>query len=150
MPEGLNLEDYGKGSTFNMYNSGVFYPLSGIEQLDRPYSLWLGYFAGANELIHYLGNYFGLLENCQFTSKIPAEDYCDDTIGYFSDSQFYKRNQTPYKETTDNFFLSENIMDDPTGLHTAISKEQAKRMRWVAENSPERMAWKSSFAFTGE
>lgn len=149
IPEGLILTDYETGSAFDMYNAGVFYPLSGIDELDRPYSFW-GYYAGANELIFYLGNYFGLFENCKFRSMKPGNDYCDDTVGYFSDSQFYKKNQTVYKETPTNFFTSENIMDDPTGLHTAISKEQAIRIRWIAENSPERMAWKSSYAFTGK
>ena len=50
----------------------------------------------------------------------------------------------------DYFFLSENIMDDPSGVHRSVSLQQALRMHWVLQHCPERAMWKSDYAFTGK
>jgi zinc-dependent metalloproteinase lipoprotein len=105
-----------------------------------------------NDFMHYLGNYFGLLKtHTHRTNATIPDDYCDDTIGYLPGEEFYKENRTTIKETASGYrFVSENIMDDQTGLHKSISEDQMIRIRWVAENCPGRSAWKSDFAFTGE
>lgn len=107
---------------------------------------------GDNDFMHYMGNYFGLLKTYHSSGVdyIP-DDYCEDTFGYAPGNDFYKENKTTVKETSDGYrFVSENVMDDQTGLHKSISEEQMLRIRWVAENCPARFAWKSDFAFTGE
>ena len=59
-------------------------------------------------------------------------------------------NTSWYKQAQGCYFRSENIMDDPTGLHISVSKNQCERIRWLLENCPERAAWKNDFAFTGK
>lgn len=102
-----------------------------------------------NDFMFYLGQYFGLLitHNVSDWGAIP-DDYCDDTFGYKSD--WRGKNKKTLKETPEGYlFTSENIMDDQTGLHRSVSKDQTKRIRWIIENCPERSAWKSDFAFSG-
>lgn len=149
-PQGIELDDYTDNSTFSIYNAGIMYKLQDIGAISRSYSIYYGYLPGTNELVHYLGYYFGLLPNNIFKLPMPGEDFCDDTVGYFISSDFYLKNESAYKETPECFFLSENIMDDPTGFHNSISKAQSKRIHWILQNCPERSAWKSPFAFTGK
>lgn len=80
-----------------------------------------------------------------------SDDHCQDTQPYYLGApDSYKGNKTMFKAVESCFFLAENIMDDQSGVHRSVSAEQAKRMRWVLENCPERSAWKSDFAFTGK
>ena len=150
VPQGIELSDYSGNEPYSIYNAGIMYKLQDVGIIYHTYSTYYGYVPGVNELVHYVGYYLGLLQNNIFQKPMPGEDYCDDTIGYYSSKEFYLKNETSYKETPECFFLSENIMDDPTGFHNSISAEQNKRMRWFIENCPERSAWKSTFAFTGK
>ncbi|MCT4647425.1 MAG: hypothetical protein N4A74_20735 [Carboxylicivirga sp.] len=127
----------------------------------------LSYKAKSNDWIYYVGIYFGLLPNHKKPysagwSWTGTNDYCNDTfLTYVSwyDSYYGRipskynmnRNSTMYKQVSGvgYEFLAENIMDAPQGLHQSISKDQAARIRWILENSPERQFWKSDFAFTG-
>lgn len=144
------IKEYHEGATFDVFHSGIFYQVDELRKLPRQYSFMYGYMPGYNDLTHYLGIYFGLLKTNPFKSKEPAEDYCDDTVGYYEGDDFYGSNRKEYKETPAHFFLSENIMDDPTGFHVSVSKSQAERIHWVCEHCPDRFSWKSSYAFTGK
>lgn len=149
-PVGPAIE-YHEGTPLNgIFNAGIIYQLNELRQLSRSYSAFYGTRGGNNELIYYIGRYFGLLPNNVFQSETPGEDYCDDTIGYFASKEFFKGNESEYKETPEHFFKSENIMDDPKGFHTSVTLKQAERMHRVAESCPDRFSWKSSFALTGK
>lgn len=149
-PAGLNLQEVADDTEFTVRQSGVIYRLQDLNGLSRSYDFFYGYAPGVNDLIHYLGSYFGLYPTNTFNNSKVEDDHCDDTIDYFISSKFFKSNKTLMKETETCYFMSENIMDDPTGVHTSISVEQTKRMRWVLENCPERSSWKSTYAFTGK
>lgn len=147
IPEGLELNELeGELPTFS---SGLFYRLQLLNELtfssgsvDNP---------GVNELIHYIGIYLGLMDTFTFNSDDdPANDFCDDTLDYSFDKNTIFFSLRWYNESLNCFFQLENIMDDPTGVHRSISKDQNQRMRWVLNNCPERNAWKSNFALTGK
>ena len=57
-----------------------------------------------------------------------------DTLNYIRDESKPGRNETWYKESEGCYFRAENIMDDPTGGHCSVSREQCMRMRWVLNN----------------
>lgn len=118
--------------------SGVLYKLQSLNISEKQYSNGIG-MPIDNELIYYIGRYFGL------RNTYEGPDLCDDTHDYDIDE-----NKSSYKKANDCYFLSENIMDDASGMHTFVSKDQAKVIRWVLEHCPERAAWKSTFAFKGE
>lgn len=149
IPQGLTtLVEFVEGSEFEVLNSGIIYKLQQLTTTDRSFDLYKpGMYttSGYNELGYYIGQYLGLNSTCNYTSSISVTDNCDDTIDYGNEQKI------PYKWIGENiYFKSENIMDDPTGLHIAISKEQSIRMRWILDNVPERSAWKSTFALTGK
>lgn len=156
-PEGIAWQEMPSGTPFGPKNAGVIYKLQELDVISREFSD-NSYLASAyNELAYYVGCYFGLFTTCTFSTGTPGieveikTDYCDDTMNYWG-TDFMDRtfNTSWYKWAQGCYFRSENIMDDPTGLHISVSKNQCERIRWVLENCPERAAWKNDFAFTGK
>lgn len=146
-PEGLVMrENPSADSLQSPLAAGLMYRLQAINQIRR--YTGSSYSPEDNDLIHYIGCYLGLLRSAWFTTT-GFEDYCDDTQAYY-----YVRdglNNSLYKEGLNNlFFLGENIMDDPTGVHKSVTQQQYLRMQWVLENCIDRAAWRSDFAFTGK
>lgn len=128
--------------------AGIIFKLQELDNMSR------GFFNDDdkpvnNELGYYVGRYLGLLPTCTYASA-AGTDYCVDTHDYFPDMNAVGENKTWYKEANGCYFRAENIMDDPRGVHSAVSKEQCKRMRWVLEHCVGRLAWKSNFAFVGQ
>ena len=138
LPKGLTLTEYTDETVLSVANKGEIYKLQELTNMGNPTQ------NGFNELGFYIGMYLGLLpvSNTMYQESQGNIDFCDDTINYDWTSNLYK-------STSKFYFKSENLMGDNSGLHTAISKEQAIRIRWVLENCPERSPWKSDFAFTG-
>ena len=106
-----------------------------------------------NELTNCLGYYLGLLPTWSDTwsanaNSIP-DDFCSDTHSYYGNTG-QGINTSNEKRVGDYLFLSENIMDDPSGVHRSVSLQQALRMHWVLQHCPERAMWKSDYAFTGK
>lgn len=106
-----------------------------------------------NELTNCLGYYLGLLPTWSDTwsanaNSIP-DDFCSDTHSYYGNIG-QGINTSNEKRVGDYLFLSENIMDDPSGVHRSVSLQQALRMHWVLQHCPERAMWKSDYAFTGK
>ncbi len=111
------------------------------------------------DFLYYVGRFFGLLPTYHTSASVPYQlnnDYCNDTFKYnvntlhsqFGDrdnKMFYKQVQT---NSTTYFFVSENIMDDISGLHTAISQDQYARVMWSLENVVGRQ-WIPGFALNG-
>ena len=127
---------------------GIIFKLQELDNMSR------GFFNDDNkpvnnELGYYIGRYLGLLATCTYASA-AGTDYCFDTHNYFPDINAIGGNKTWYKEANGCYFRAENIMDDPRGVHSSVSKEQCKRMRWVLEHCVGRLAWKSNFAFVGQ
>ncbi len=156
-PEGIAWQEISPGTTFGPQNAGVIYKLQELDVVSREFSD-KSYLASVNnELAYYIGCYLGLFTTCTFSTGTPGidvelkPDYCDDTMNYWG-TDFMNRtfNTSWYKQAQGCYFRSENIMDDPTGLHISVSKNQCERIRWVLENCPERAAWKNDFAFTGK
>lgn len=143
-PEGLNWALLPSGWEPMPEEIGVIFKLQVFNKQGWRFSN-----SAENELIHYIGGYLGLLKTFDGSSSKGPEDYCSDTFSYGNDRNAYKSNATLHKSVGKYFFLSENIMDDPTGMHRSVSREQCERIHWVLENCPERSAWKSDFAFTG-
>lgn len=127
---------------------GIFYKLQELDKIDRSYRINT-YEQGYNEIGYYLGAYLGLLPTFNFREATTGNDFCDDTINYFSDSSVPGSNEAWYKTAQGCYFRAENIMDDPTGGHCSVSRDQCVRMRWVLEHCAGRAAWKSTFALTG-
>ncbi len=157
-PQGIAWQELPAGTTFGPRNAGIIYKLQELDVISRQFSD-NSYVASAyNELAYYVGCYFGLFTTCTFSTGTPGTeieltpDYCEDTMNYWGTDFSTDRtfNTGWYKQAHGCYFRSENIMDDPTGLHISVSKNQCERMRWVLENCPERAAWKNNFAFTGK
>lgn len=127
--------------------SGLLYRLQMLNELS--FSVGSNDSPGVNEMIHYVGIYLGLTNSFSYDAPLNS-DYCSDTHDYVisENSDFF--NLRWYNEALDCFFQLENIMDDPSGVHRSVSKDQNQRMRWVLENCPGRAAWKSNFALTGK
>ena len=97
-----------------------------------------------------LGNFYGLFRTYHYTTETNYTDYCADTQKW-SINQF----RNVYKLTTSDgiLFSAENVMDatftdsNIEGGQNLVSRvntftaEQVKRIRYVIENCPERMAW---------
>ena len=150
-PKGIDWQELPAGITLTAHETGIIYKLQELDVITRSFTNNSGSASACNELAYYVGGYLGLLPTCTFDKQETGTDYCEDTIDYWGkDAGSTIRNNTWYKEEENYYFRSENIMDDPTGLHTSISKNQCERIRWVLENCPERAAWKSNFAFTGQ
>lgn len=153
-PGGIGWQEWTAGTPFAPNESGVIYKLQELDAIGRSFTEGLSPTPGTNELAFYIGYYFGLFPTCTYyLSMAPpvGTDYCDDTIDYLGSNWGSSGvNNTWNKTATGCYFRSENIMDDPTGLHVSVSKNQCERIRWVLEHCPERAAWKSNFAFTGE
>lgn len=97
-----------------------------------------------------LGNYYGLFRTYFYTTEPSYTDYCPDTqkwpIGQF-------RNIYKLSPSDGIVFSAENVMDatftdsNIEGGQNLVSRvntftaEQVKRIRYVIENCPERMAW---------
>lgn len=144
VPEGLTLSTLPVNWTPVPNEVGILYRLQSLLTVERTFGE-----QNENELVNAIGLYLGLLPT--WGAYYPTEDYCSDTHKYVGrDYEGYKFNETAYKLIGDCFFLAENIMDDPVGVHRSVSLQQTKRIRWVLENSPERSAWKSGHAFTGQ
>lgn len=137
----LGLKTY-QDEAWKIKESGIIYKLQSLNQSQKKIKTSMSTPID-NELIHYLGRYFGLFPTL-------GSDFCADTHDYSYSNEYYKNNETSYKEANNCFFLSENIMDDAAGMHTFISKDQAQRIRWILNNCPERSSWQSSFAFKGQ
>lgn len=149
-PQGVKWQTLPNNKVFQPKEIGIIYRLQDLDLIDRKINNASGFDSGANELAHYIGSYLGLLPTFVLNTSVVGNDYCDDTINYWGSIGSPRKNTTWYKEMGDFYFRSENIMDDPTGLHISVSKNQCERMRWVLNNCPERAAWKSDFAFTGQ
>lgn len=145
IPQGLVLREL-DGAIPTMA-SGIFYRLQLLNELS--FSVGTIVDPGVNELIHYVGVYFGLMDTFTF-EKAPLDDYCADTHDYSFDTNTLFFNLRWFNEPLDCFFQLENIMDDPSGVHRSISKSQSERIRWVLNNCPDKSAWKSNFAVTGK
>lgn len=152
VPEGLELAAAEEAWVALPYEAGVIYKLQNLNKMSWSF-IANDRYSGATpdiELNYYIGAYLGLLPTWAPDIDRSMPDYCDDTIDYYGeDENGYRKNITWYKQVGSCFFLAENIMDDPTGVHRSVSKQQNERMRWILENCPERSAWKSDFAFTG-
>ena len=145
IPEGLTLSSIPESWTPTPNEVGILYKLQSIQTMVRSFGE-----KNENELVNGFGYYLGLLPTWGASSSAKPQDYCSDTHKYYgNDNEGYNKNQTAYKLVGDCFFLAENIMDDPVGVHRSVSQQQAQRMRWILNNSPERSAWKSDYAFTG-
>lgn len=149
-PKGIKWKTLPENKVFEPKEIGIIYRLQDLDLISRKLTNSLGTESGTNELAHYLGSYLGLLPTYVVNTSTVKDDFCDDTIDYWGSEGIPKVNTTWYKEIGSFYFRSENIMDDPTGLHISVSKKQCERMRWVLNNCPERAAWKSNFAFTGQ
>lgn len=149
-PEGFELTPLPSGIDipFPLPARGILYRAENLNDPNRSYSNSGA--SGYNELVYYIGQYFGLNENNRFEAEEAPDNFCSDTPTYGINKKYTGSNQTYLKETDDFFFISSNIMDDATGFHTSISLDQAKRMRWVIKNCPERSAFQSTYAFTGQ
>ena len=146
--EGIEWTEFSGNPDFLPKESGVIYKLQELDAIVRKFSDNSGNFSANNELAYYVGRYFGLLPTCTFDKRETGTDYCDDTMDYWG-RDIDNFNNTWYKTIDECYLRSENIMDDPTGLHVSVSKNQCERIRWVLEHCPERAAWKNDFAFTG-
>lgn len=146
-PEGITWTEESPDVAFGIAESGIIYKLQELDEMERSF-VTSGKPAN-NELGYYVGRYLGLLPTCSY-KDVAVTDYCGDTHDYFVDTNAPGDNQAWYKEAYGCYFQAENIMDDPRGGHRSVSKNQCERIRWVLENSPERAAWKSDFAFTGK
>lgn len=142
VPAGLSLTpvtpDEAAGRTPQPYQAGIVMNLKDM----------LSYNEGIQDIAFYAGRYFGLLDN--FGTKAPL-NYCADVFAYAQSE--LTQGYTKLAQGTDNkyyYFQSENVMDDPIGLHRTVSIDQAKRIRFIARWCPDRQAWQSDFAFTGE
>ena len=145
IPEGLTLSSLPENWTPVPNEVGILYKLQSIQTMVRSFGE-----KNENELVNGVGYYLGVLPTGGASSSAKPQDYCSDTHKYYgNDNEGYNKNQTAYKLVGDCFFLAENIMDDPVGVHRSVSQQQAQRMRWILNNSPERSAWKSDYAFTG-
>ena len=145
IPKGLTLSSVPENWTPTPNEVGILYKLQSIQTMVRSFGE-----KNENELVNGFGFYLGLLPTWGASSRAKPQDYCSDTHKYYgNDNEGYNKNQTAYKLVGDCFFLAENIMDDPVGVHRSVSQQQAQRMRWILTNSPERSAWKSDYAFTG-
>lgn len=146
--EGIEWAEFVENTTFLPKESGIIYKLQELDAIVREFTDNSGNISANNELAYYVGRYFGLLSTCTFDKRETGTDYCDDTMDYWGrDIDHF--NNTWYKTINECYLRSENIMDDPTGLHISVSKKQYERIRWVLEHCPERAAWKNDFAFTG-
>ena len=143
-PEGLDLSAIEEDWEPLPNEVGILYKLQSIMSMTR--SFGSDY---ENELVNAIGYYLGLLPT--WGDDEEPEDYCSDTHKYYGyDEEGYNWNITAYKLVGDCFFLSENIMDDPVGMHRSVSLQQSLRAHWILNHCPERSAWKSDFAFTGQ
>lgn len=152
-PEGITWTEYPDGTVLSPKEMGIIYKLQEMDNQNRVFDVTGNGTEPMNELAYYVGRYLGLLQTFTY-SLVDYEDngftdYCGDTQDYFGKSGSGK-NDGWYKQVKGCYFRSENIADDPTGLHVSVSKEQCERIRWVLENSPQRAAWKSNYAFTGK
>ncbi|WP_336526576.1 hypothetical protein [Bacteroides acidifaciens] len=148
MPEGIEWKEY-QDEPLLAKDLGVLYKLQELDKIDRNFKV-SEYEPGYNEIGYYIGRYLGLLSTCNYMNDEIGTDYCDDTLNYIRDESKPGRNETWYKESEGCYFRAENIMDDPTGGHCSISRDQCMRMRWVLNNCVGRSAWKSDFAFEGK
>lgn len=145
-PQGLTLQVQPEPWNPLPQETGIIYKLQSIHTMVRSFGA-----TNENELVNCFGLYLGLLPTWTAGSNPLPEDYCTDTHDYHgADDNGYKKNETAWKLVGDYFFLAENIMDDPVGVHRSVSLQQAARARWILEHCPERSAWRSNFAFTGK
>lgn len=144
IPQGLNLSVPLASWNPKANEIGILYKLQSIQSMVRTFGE-----NKENELINGVGYYLGLLPTWTAKRGYEPQDYCPDTHKYFG-TTVDKINHTAYKLIGDCFFLAENIMDDPVGVHRSVSLQQALRIHWVLNNCPERSAWKSDYAFTGK
>lgn len=150
--EGLTWDEYTDATELKPTDIGIIYKLQKLDETERDFYVQTSsgkddgyYMPGYNDLGHYLGMYLGLIPTCNYPQVGTTDDYCDDTMNYTPDAG------TSWYKTLDNcYFRAENIMDDPTGMHCSVSRDQVKRMRWTLSNCPGRQAWKSTYATTGK
>lgn len=148
LPEGIQWNEY-TGQDLLPHEKGIIYKLQKLDDTERTFYLSDNIKSpGYNDLGYYFGLYLGLLPTCNYNSiDKAATDYCDDTMDY-APSQ--NGNMGWYKTFDNCYFRAENLMDDPTGVHCSVSRDQTIRMRWVLNHCPGRSAWKSNFATNGK
>ena len=138
---GLKLKDFPEDGITSTDDAGFIYKL---QDLDVENGVNPAY---TNDIIFYIGRYLGLGGTMTYMWG-RGNDYCDDTMDYLVD---YYSNGSHFKIVDKVYaFEAENIMDDCTGSHSSVSRDQCLRMHWVLKNCPDRWAWKSKFAFTGK
>jgi len=156
--QGFSLINY-NSQTLLPQDVGVIYKIQLLNSTNKN----LIYFDRDIDFVYYLGRFFGLLPTYNTSTSTPlpiGTDYCNDTFNYNINSKYNisgdRDNKLFYKQIsiTDGmdinsfYFLSENIMDDISGVHTAISQDQYSRILWTLKNVVGRQ-WNSKFALTG-
>lgn len=106
----------------------------------------ISYNEGIQDIAFYAGRYFGLLDNS--ATKEPI-NYCEDVFTYAQNETTQGYTKRAAGPDGNYYFQSENIMDDPVGLHRTITIDQAARIRFITRYCPDRQAWRSEFAWTG-
>ena len=142
-PQGLSLLEQPSDWEPQPNEVGIVYKLQSLLSMVRGFGK-----DQENELTNCLGYYLGCLPTWSDNGTLP-EDFCSDTQKYYGKTG-YSINVSMNKRMGDYYFLSENIMDDPSGVHRSVSLQQALRMHWVLQHCPERAMWKSDYAFTGK
>jgi hypothetical protein len=96
-----------------------------------------------------LGNFYGLFRTYFFSNETNYTDYCPDTQKWYV-NQFrnvYKIDQNGVLFSAENVMDATFIESNIDGGQNLVSRvntftaEQVKRIRYVVENCPERMAW---------
>lgn len=112
---------------------------------------FIGHRLDIQDITFYFGRYFGLLDN---TGESVPNNYCDDTFAFayssggIQNKTFRKKAMGPDRRLY--YFTSDNIMDDATGLHKTVTKDQCFRIRTVCKWCPGRQQYRSVFAFSGK
>lgn len=142
LPAGIQWQNY-EGQSLKPHEAGIIYKLQKLDDTERTFYVSDNIKSpGYNDLGYYFGQYLGLLPTCNYKSIDTATtDYCDDTMDYAPSEN---GNKGWYKTFDGCYFRAENLMDDPTGVHCSVSRDQAIRMRWVLNHCPGRFAWKSA------
>lgn len=144
-PQGLTLSELPAGWEPLPNEVGIVYKLQSLFSMVRGF----GFGTEENELTNCLGYYLGLLPTWSANANSIPDDFCSDTHSYYGNTS-QGINTSNEKRVGDYLFLSENIMDDPSGVHRSVTLQQALRMHWVLQHCPERAMWKSDYAFTGK
>lgn len=121
-------------------HSGLYFDLNGINEVSTTY----------RDFMYYVGKYFGL-SNCftdPYIKTFPEYiDMFDDVLYYYWSK--YHDGEVRYPYDVNNEVIPVNIMADNFSKCRLITGEQARHIREIIKNCPDRWAYKSNFAFTG-